>query len=365
MAKIQYVVFLLILALFNKLEARSHYEANKYWYDKLQHLESRRENNRFLGTQNEDFIQEVIGWPESGILNGIKQVAGVAVDKFGNVHIFHRGNRQWNELSFDFNNNYLQKNIGPIPIDTIFVLNQHSGKVMRSWGKKKFYLPHGITIDSNGNSWVTDVALHQIMKFPDGDDLPSLVLGREFEHGSDDEHFCKPTDVAVLSSGYFFVSDGYCNSRVMMFKPDGTFHKKIGVEDRMIVPHGLSLMEERSMLCVADRENARILCYPLDLARNDTAAVATVTFNIFLGAVYAIDHKDNFLFAVTGPKSQSSDAHGLTIDLNNKRMINVWNSHWGFLMPHDISVSPDGGCLYVADAAVEASRKISKFHLLN
>jgi len=27
--------------------------------------------------------------------------------------------------------------------------------------------------------------------------------------GSDSNHFCKPTDVAVLSTGEFFVSDGF------------------------------------------------------------------------------------------------------------------------------------------------------------
>lgn len=30
-----------------------------------------------------------------------------------------------------------------------------------------------------------------------------------FVPGSDDNHFCKPTDVAVAENGDFFVSDGY------------------------------------------------------------------------------------------------------------------------------------------------------------
>lgn len=38
----------------------------------------------------------------------------------------------------------------------------------------------------------------------------------------DDYHFCKPSAVAVLSSGDFFVADGYCNARVIKFAPDGT-----------------------------------------------------------------------------------------------------------------------------------------------
>ena len=37
----------------------------------------------------------------------------------------------------------------------------------------------------------------------------TLVLGKRFKHGKDNDVFCKPSDVAVLSSGEFFVSDGY------------------------------------------------------------------------------------------------------------------------------------------------------------
>lgn len=46
------------------------------------------------------------------------------------------------------------------------------------------------------------------MKFRFGSDKPDLTLGVKFEPGSDTKHFCKPTDVAVLSNGDFFVSDG-------------------------------------------------------------------------------------------------------------------------------------------------------------
>jgi hypothetical protein len=41
------------------------------------------------------------------------------------------------------------------------------------------------------------------------------TFGREWQPGSDNHTFCKPTDVAVLSDGTAFVSDGYCNSRVV------------------------------------------------------------------------------------------------------------------------------------------------------
>jgi hypothetical protein len=42
--------------------------------------------------------------------------------------------------------------------------------------------------------------------------------------GSDQNHFCQPTDVAVdPDTGAIYVSDGYCNSRIVQFSPNGNF----------------------------------------------------------------------------------------------------------------------------------------------
>lgn len=70
-------------------------------------------------------------------------------------------------------------------------------------------MPHGLSLDSEENVWLTDVALHQVFRIPKGGDRPDMSLGIRFEPGTDKEHFCKPSDVAVLASGEFFVSDGY------------------------------------------------------------------------------------------------------------------------------------------------------------
>lgn len=48
----------------------------------------------------------------------------------------------------------------------------------------------------------------QVFKFPPGEKKPSLTLGTQFLPGNDDNHFCKPTDVAVDKDGNVFVSDG-------------------------------------------------------------------------------------------------------------------------------------------------------------
>ena len=108
-----------------------------------------------------------------------------------------------------------------------------------------------------------------------------MTLGKAFEPGSDNSHFCKPAAVAVMSTGDFFVADGYCNSRVVKFNSRG---EKIlewgrayqpnmfaGVQSwfsrlsppayAFQIPHALALAEEHDLLCVADRENGRIQCF--------------------------------------------------------------------------------------------------------
>lgn len=92
-------------------------------------------------------------------------------------------------------------------------------------------MPHGFTIDHKNNIWVTDVAMHQVFKFLPIDLLqnntnlgkPALALGTAFVPGNKENHFCKPTDVAVdRDTEEFFVSDGYCNSRIIKFDKSGT-----------------------------------------------------------------------------------------------------------------------------------------------
>ena len=52
--------------------------------------------------------------------------------------------------------------------------------------------------------------------------------------GSDQNHFCQPTDVAVdPGSGTVYVSDGYCNSRLVQFSPSGRFITQWGEGTRL------------------------------------------------------------------------------------------------------------------------------------
>lgn len=72
-------------------------------------------------------------WPDPNVQFG--QVAAVTVDKHGQVVVFHRGSHVWDGLTFDDNDNYLKKELGPVNEDPVVVLDPVSGKVIKSWGK--------------------------------------------------------------------------------------------------------------------------------------------------------------------------------------------------------------------------------------
>ena len=50
-----------------------------------------------------------------------------------------------------------------------------------------------------------------------------MTLGTPMASGNDATHFARPTDIAWLPDGTFFVSDGYVNTRVVKFDQNGKF----------------------------------------------------------------------------------------------------------------------------------------------
>ncbi len=63
--------------------------------------------------------------------------------------------------SFNRDNLYLHTSDGPIRTPTLLKFSV-KGELVAAWGGDVFYLPHGLTIDSTGSFWVTDVAMHQV-----------------------------------------------------------------------------------------------------------------------------------------------------------------------------------------------------------
>ena len=185
----------------------------------------------------------VEGWPQlpAGLKFG--GVISVDPDARGNIWVFHRN--QPPILSFD-----------------------GSGKLLKSFGADMFVQPHGMTIDREGNVWVTDAQGkdgkgHQVFKFnPDGKVL--MTLGKAGVAAEGPDTFSGPSDVVIGATGDIFVTDGHVansNGRVVKFSKDGKFIKTWGKKGtgpgELDQPHSIA-MDSQGRLFVADRSNSRI-----------------------------------------------------------------------------------------------------------
>lgn len=190
-----------------------------------------------LGTGSLTY-EPVVGWEQLPPGWTFKEVAAVGVDASDNVYVFNRGEHP--VIVFDKN-----------------------GKFLRSWGEGVFTNPHGITVDPEGNLYLTDDGDHSIRKCtPEGKVL--LTIGSpgnaaELEGG---RPFNRPTHVAISpKTGDIYISDGYGNSRVHKFTPDGRHLFSWGeggiLPGQFNLPHNIAT-DKDDRVWVADRENHRV-----------------------------------------------------------------------------------------------------------
>ncbi|XP_029025575.1 peptidyl-glycine alpha-amidating monooxygenase isoform X2 [Betta splendens] len=318
-----------------------------------------------LLTEGQDYhLEQVSAWPHSSLRLG--QVSGLALDSDSNLVIFHRGDRYWGPGSFNGQAEYQERSLGPIQQSALLVVDEAKGNILRASGRNMFYMPHGITIDQKNNYWVTDVALHQVMKLSgDGTDRVLLTLGEAFTPGSDKQHFCQPTDVAVdPHTGNVFVSDGYCNARILKFSADGKYLSEWGAgsSDRrrrvpFQIPHSLAFLPDKQEVCVADRENGRIQCFIAETGE----FVKEIKKEEFGGEVFAISYSpagDGLIFAVNGNSLyHTAPLRGFVINYSTKDILDTFSPETKeFKMPHDIESSD--GSVFVGDAG---SSSVFKF----
>jgi streptogramin lyase len=178
--------------------------------------------------------------------------AGVSVDRHGNIWVAERCGA----------NTCAGSNLAPI------LEFDPSGKLLKSFGDGMFLFPHGLTVDKDGNIWVTDGQGangkgHQVFKFsPDGKVL--MTLGKAGVAGDSPDTFNQPSAVAIASNGDIFVADGHggnSNNRVVKFTKDGKFVKTWGKKGtgpgEFDIPHCLAF-DSKGRLFVGDRNNNRI-----------------------------------------------------------------------------------------------------------
>jgi sugar lactone lactonase YvrE len=150
-----------------------------------------------------------------------------------------------------------------------------SGKLVKSFGEGMFVQPHGMTVDRDGNVWVTDAQMkdgkgNQVFKFsPEGKLL--MTLGKAGVAGGGNDVFSGPCDVAIAQNGDILVADGHIAdvpvNRIMRFSKDGTFIKAWGKRGsgpgEFDTPHSIAI-DSRGRIFVADRSNSRIQIFDQD-----------------------------------------------------------------------------------------------------
>jgi len=166
-----------------------------------------------------------------------RDVAAVAVDGKDQVYVFNRGEHP------------------------MVVLNR-DGSFVKSWGEGLFRRAHGLHIDADDNLYCTDDGDHTVRRCTtDGTVLLTLGVPNQPSPFMSGKPFHRCTHTALSPKGEIFVSDGYGNSCVHKYAPDGkhlaTWGETGTGPGQFNIVHNIAA-DDDGWVYVADRENHRV-----------------------------------------------------------------------------------------------------------
>jgi hypothetical protein len=206
-------------------------------------------------------LLHVAGWPKLPADFRLDRVAGIVRNSQGHFYVAHRGEKPLFCMNAD---GTLRGVVGANVLKKTVTFMMKKGKIPDEM--EALHFMHGLSVDPWDNVWVTDVGRHLVMRFDSAGAL-TLTLGLDGEAGCDDRRFNQPTSVCVVPSGDIFVTDGYGNSRIVKFTPDGKFIKawgQRGIEPGQFHTPHVIVQGRRGHLYVSDRENDRIQIFDLE-----------------------------------------------------------------------------------------------------
>jgi len=205
-------------------------------------------------------VPDFLKFPDDVFLG---EAMGVATNSQGHVFVYTRAS-DTRLYEFDADGNYVRE-IGA--------------------GLYGFEFAHKVRVDSLDNIWTVDEGANQVTKFnPQG--RVEMVIGvrpppadgvraaSEIAVLNHPYILARPTDVAFDPQGNIFVSDGYTNSRVVKYSPEGRFLGQFAGErgdapDQLNTPHTIAA-DNQGRVYVGDRGNGRV-----QVLSNDLTLLAT------------------------------------------------------------------------------------------
>ena len=311
----------------------------------------------------------VTGWPQNWCGEGfqIGSTAGIWAETPDRVYVFARGCLPAlkepgdpvptrNASGYDLS----QKDPARHPRwDHVFNVVDRNGRLIQSWEQhnKLFVRPHRILLspyDPERHVWLVDDGAQAIFKFTRDGKLVQTI-GTPGVQGNDETHFARPTDIAWLPDGTFFVSDGYINTRVVKFSPQGKYITSWGQRGNppnetrpsyMNTVHAIVIDKQRR-LYVSDRANHRVQIF------DENGKFLDAWTNVPLPYSFVMTD-DQHLVSASGQTSKFTK-----YDLNG-RLLSAWGTFGtmpgGFWGVHQFHVDSEG-TLYTADVHVGRPQK--------
>ncbi len=263
------------------------------------------------------------------------EVGGVTVDAQDNVYVFCRGEHP--VIVFDKNGNFL-----------------------RSFGEGTFTRrAHGINCSPDGFIYCVDDSQHCVHKFTTEGKLV-WTLGDQGKPAPKwgGAPFNRPTHMAVSpKTGDIFVSDGYGNSMVHRFSPDGKLLKSwggVGCEPGEFQhPHNV-IIDADEYVYIADRENNRVQVF------DGNGKLQGIWHDIYRPDGFCMDKNGVFyvgeLRSQAGFEDYNEAGHRISIhSKDGKRLARIGDTMDGegpgqFIAPHGCVVDSSGD-LYVGDVS--------------
>ena len=149
--------------------------------------------------------------------------------------------------------------------DPVIAVDQE-GRVLHSFGKGLYKIPHAVRLDPEGNVWTVDAGSSTVIKFsPKGEKLLQIEAGGLPEPALTPSRGA--TDIAFAPNGRVFISDGYANARILEYTADGKKLREWGSAGtgpgQFHLPHSI-VVDDNNILYIADRENGRIQKFDLE-----------------------------------------------------------------------------------------------------